>query len=67
MRKVKNNISVSDPAVMFARGVVSLINDPLHRPAQCDSHDDSSMRRRAGKQDARGNLFNVLMRQFANL
>ena len=67
MRKVKNNISMNHPAVLFARGVESLISDPLYHPSEHDSHDGASNRRRAGRQQDRGNLFNALMRQFANL
>ena len=67
MRKVKNNINTGNPAVMFAQGIESLIADPLHQPAQLDYHATEVIRRRANKQDSRGNLFNSLMRQFANL
>ena len=67
MRKVKNNISTGNPAVMFAQGLESLIADPLHQPAQFDHEAIDQMKHRANKQDARGNLFNSLFRQFANL
>jgi hypothetical protein len=66
MRKVKNNISISNPALMFAQGVESLISDPMYRPAQSDNQESDRIRRLANKQDARGNLFSSLMRQFAN-
>ena len=67
MRKVKNNINTGNPAVMFAQGIESLIADPLHQPAQYDYDAAETIRRRASKQDSRGNLFNSLMRQFANM
>ena len=67
MRKVKNNINVSNPAVLFAQGVESLISDPLYKPSHLDHEEAQAVRRRANKQDSRGNLFNSLMRQFANL
>ena len=67
MRKVKNNISVSNPAVLFAQGVESLISDPIYKPSKFDYDEAQTIRRRANKQDSRGNLFNSLMRQFANL
>lgn len=67
MRKVKNNISVSNPAAMFAQGIESLIGDPLHKPSQYDYDEARIIQRRANKQESRGNPFNVLMRQFANL
>ena len=65
MRKVKNNISVSDPAVMFARGLESLIADPLMNPSRLDEQESASMKRNANRQDPRGNLFSALLRQFA--
>lgn len=67
MRKVKNNIATGNPAVMFAQGIESLIADPLHQPAQFDHDDIDQMKRRTTKLESRGNLFNSLMRQFANL
>ena len=67
MRKVKNNIHTNDPAVMFARGLENVTSDPLFSPSQNDGREMQDMRRAALKQDSRGNLFNVLLRQFANL
>ncbi len=66
MRKVKNNISVSNPALMFAQGIESLISDPMYHPAQSDYQESDRLKRLANKQDSRGNLFNALLRQFAN-
>jgi len=66
MRKVKNNINVSNPALMFAQGVESLISDPIYHPAQSDYQESDRLRRLANKQDSRGNLFSNLMKQFAN-
>ena len=67
MRKVKNNISnTSSPALMFARGIESIIADPMHHPAQTDEQEISRLRRISNKQDARGNLFSTLFRQFSN-
>lgn len=65
MRKVKNNIRSTNPAVMFAQGLESLISDPLYRPSSHDQQDLGEMRRAAGKPDSHGNLFNALLRQFA--
>ena len=67
MRKVKNNIATGNPALMFAQGVESLIADPMYQPAQFDHEGIAQFRRRANKQDSRGNLFNALMRQFAKM
>jgi len=65
MRKVKNNIHTHNPAVMFAQGLESLISDPLYSPSKYDEHELDDMRRTANKQGSHGNLFNVLLRQFA--
>ena len=67
MRKVKNNLRVDNPAVMFARGVESLIADPLMNPSHHDPEELGEIRRVAYRQDSRGNLFSALLRQFANL
>jgi len=66
MRKVKNNIHTNNPALMFAQGLESLVSDPLYSPSKYDEQELGDMRRTANKQDSPGNLFNVLLRQFAN-
>ena len=66
MRKVKNNVHYSNPAVMFAQGVESLIRDPLYSPSQSDDEELNRMRRTANHQNSRGNIFGSLLRQFAN-
>lgn len=66
MRKVKNNIAnTSNPSLMFAQGIVSIIADPMYHPAQADEQEISKLRRVSNKQDSRGNLFSSLFRQFA--
>ena len=67
MRKVKNNISVNNPAVMFAQGLESLIADPLLHPSRYDEQAACETRCAAQKRDSRGNPFGFLLRQFANL
>ncbi len=67
MRKVRKHItSIEDPAVMFARGVVNLITDPLCNPSKHDHDEINRMQRAAQRPESRGNLFNSLLRQFAN-
>jgi hypothetical protein len=66
MRKVKNNIHTNNPALMFAQGLESLVSDPLYSPSKHDEQELGQLRRTANKQDSSGNLFNVLLRQFAN-
>ncbi len=66
MRKVRNHkVSTNNPALMFAQGIESIISDPLVSPSQSDNLEMVELRRRATKQDSRGNLFNSLLRQFA--
>jgi hypothetical protein len=66
MRKVKNNLHIENPAVMFAQGVESLISDPIFNPSKLDYDESKPISRRGNKQDSQGNLFNLLLRQFAN-
>ena len=67
MRKVKNNIHTKNPAVMFSEGLESLISDPMYSPSRHDADEMQAARRAATKPDSQGNLFNVLLRQFAKL
>ena len=67
MRKVKNNIQLSNPADLFAQGVESLANDPLFSPSKCDQEEVEQLHRSARKRNTQGNLFNGLLRQFSNL
>ncbi len=67
MRKVRTHkVSSNNPALMFAQGIESIISDPLFNPSQTDDLEIAALRRRASKQDSRGNLFNSLLRQFTN-
>lgn len=66
MRKVKNNISTGNPALMFAQGVESIVSDQWHNPSRYDDEELQKLQRKANRQDSRGNLFNSLMRQFGN-
>ena len=67
MRRVRNHkVNTANPALMFAQGIESIIRDPLVSPSQTDDLEMAALRRRANKQDSRGNLFNSLLRQFAN-
>ena len=68
MRKVRKHVtSIENPALMFARGIESLINDPLCNPSKHDHDEINRMRRASHQPEAGGNLFNALLRQFANL
>jgi hypothetical protein len=68
MRKIRNHrVSIENPALLFARGVESIISDPLIHPSRHDAGEIDTIRRGANKQESRGNLFSTLLRQFANL
>ena len=67
MRRVKNqNIHSNNPALMFAQGVESIVSDHLNHPGKNDEQELREKQRVSNKQDSRGNLFNILMRQFAS-
>ncbi|MFT5220153.1 MAG: hypothetical protein ACI9LO_000837 [Planctomycetota bacterium] len=66
MRKVNNKISSRNPGLMFAQGLESLISDTLHHPGRIDHVEIERKQRLANKQESRGNLFSILMRQFAS-
>jgi hypothetical protein len=51
---------------MFARGVESMVSDHLYHPGRYDEQEIHERQRAGNKQESRGNIFNVLMRQFAN-
>jgi len=66
MRKVRNAQNlVADPALMFARGVEQLVSDHLHNPSRADGRELEMLRQKPVKQEARGRIFNVLLRQFS--
>ncbi|MDJ0778076.1 MAG: hypothetical protein QNJ85_09450 [Gammaproteobacteria bacterium] len=68
MRKIRNNvIDTANPSLLFARGVESIIRDPMISPSSHDADEAREMIHRASKESTRGNLFNSLLRQFANL
>jgi hypothetical protein len=67
MRRVRNqNTHANNPALMFARGVESMVGDHLYHPGKNDEQEMREQQRLAHKMESRGNLFSVLLRQFAN-
>jgi hypothetical protein len=68
MRRVRNQrIHSSNPSLLFARGVESLVSEHLQQRRYRDEDVAAEERRVAIEPEPRGNLFNLLMRQFANL
>ena len=65
MRKIRNPQNhAADPSLMFARGVEQLVRDNLYHPARKDARELQDLRQKALRQEPRGNLFNILLRQF---
>ena len=68
MRRVRNqNIHSASPALLFARGVESIVSEHLENPRRYNEEEKASKRRAAIKPEPRGNFLNLLMRQFASL
>ncbi len=70
MRRVRNqNIHSANPALMFARGVESIVSDHL-KNAQHQRHDNEAEQRNkqraAARSEPQGNFLGLLMRQFAS-
>ena len=67
MRRVRNQrIHTSNPSLLFARGVESIISEQLQRQRHQHDEEKSVTRSAAVKPEPRGNFLNLLMRQFAN-
>jgi len=67
MRRIRNQqVHSNNPALMFARGVESIVSDHLHHPRKHEAQSTSAKQRAAKKQDPGGNFFSLLMRQFAS-
>jgi hypothetical protein len=65
MRRVRNQrIHSSNPSLMFAQGVESIVSEQLKRRRN-EEHMPVS-KPVAVKSEPRGNFLNLLMRQFAN-
>jgi hypothetical protein len=65
MRRIRNQrIHTSNPSLLFARGVESIISEQLQR----HQHDEekSASKSIVVKPEPRGNFLNLLMRRFAN-
>ena len=67
MRKVRNHSAqTGNPAMMFASGVESLVSERLERPRYAEDDRKQEAMRKTMKVEPRGNLFSLLMRQFAS-
>jgi hypothetical protein len=65
MRRIRNQrIHTSNPSLLFARGVESIISEQLQRRRNEEQMPVSKPA--VAKPEPRGNFLNLLMRQFAN-
>ena len=68
MRKVSNQrTQTSNPSLLFARGVESLVSDHVNHPRFAEHDLEQERKRETLRAEPRGNLFSLLMRQFANI
>jgi hypothetical protein len=66
MRRVKNQQDHSNPGLMFARGVESIVSEHSHHPRNLDAQPVSKKQSVTRQLNSGGNFFNLLMRQFAS-
>ena len=66
MRKVKNINQTSNPSLLFARGIESLVSDHIERPRYSNEVKKTAKQVNATMPEPRGNFFSLLMRQFAS-
>jgi len=67
MRRVRNqNIHTGNPALMFARGVESIVSDHINHPRNPAQQPVSKKQRITTQQDSSGHFFSLLLRQFAS-
>ena len=67
MRRIRNQkIQTSNPALMFARGVESIVSEHINHPRNLAQQPVSKKQRVATQHDSSGNFFSLLLRQFAS-
>jgi len=67
MRKIRNQrIQTSNPSLLFARGFESLVSDHLQRQGYRQADLQHAKQIERVKPQPRGNMFTLLMRQFAS-
>ena len=67
MRRVRNQRThTSNPSLLFARGVESIISEQLQRQRHQRDEEKNASKSIVVKPEPRGNFLNLLMRQFAN-
>jgi hypothetical protein len=67
MRRIRNQrIQTSNPSLLFARGIESLVSDQLQRQSYREADEQHAKQAAIVKPQTRGNFFTLLMRQFAS-
>jgi hypothetical protein len=67
MRRVRSQrIQSSNPSLLFARGIESLVSDQLQRQSYRAADEQHAKQVATVQPQPRGNFFTLLMRQFAN-
>ncbi len=67
MRRIRNQrIQTSNPSLLFARGIESLVGDQLQRQSYRQADEQHARQAARVKPEPRGNFFTLLMRQFAS-
>jgi len=67
MRRIRNQrIQTSNPSLLFARGIESLVGDHLQRQGYRQADEQHARQVARVKPEPRGNFFTLLMRQFAS-
>ena len=67
MRRIRNQqVHSNNPALMFARGVETIVSDHLNHPRKYEASQTSEKQPADNKKEPSGNFFNLLMRQFAS-
>ena len=67
MRRIRNQrIQSSNPSLLFARGIESLVSDQLQRQSYHEADEQHAKQAVNVKPQPHGNFFTLLMRQFAS-
>ena len=67
MRRVRNQrIQTSNPSLLFARGIESLVSEHLQQPLFAEADKEAAKQAATNKAEPRGNFLTLLMRQFAS-
>ena len=64
MRKVRNQSS--NPSLLFARGVESLVSEHMNQPRYAEADKKTAQQVASARSEPQGNFFTLLMRQFAS-